>query len=110
MFKIGNRVLSALPSNSYRSIRPLTSGSDMVTSFWPRPSCFSFSKLQPKYLITPYDSQDMKVLVADQFAKQGLQEMENAGIEVTYDAELAGADLAAAIAEVQPEVLVVRST
>ena len=36
--------------------------------------------------------------------------MENAGIEVTYDAELAGADLAAAIAEVQPEVLVVRST
>ena len=52
----------------------------------------------------------MKVLVADKFSRQGLQAMENAGIEVTYDAELTGADLAAAVAKVQPEVLVVRST
>ena len=36
--------------------------------------------------------------------------MENAGIDVIYDAELAGDDLAAALTEVQPEVLVVRST
>ena len=50
------------------------------------------------------------MLVADNFAKKGLQEMENAGMDVLYDAELQGADLAAALAEVQPEVLVVRST
>ena len=52
----------------------------------------------------------MKVLVADQFSPAGMEEMKDAGIEVTYDAALQGDALAAKLAEVQPEVLVVRST
>lgn len=52
----------------------------------------------------------MKVLVADQFSPAGMEEMKSAGIEVTYDAALQGDALAAKIAEVNPEVLVVRST
>lgn len=39
-----------------------------------------------------------------------MEEMKNSGIEVTYDASLQGDALAAKLAEVGPEVLVVRST
>ena len=52
----------------------------------------------------------MKVLVADQFSPAGMEEMKSAGIDVHYDAALAGDALGAKLAEVQPEVLVVRST
>ena len=52
----------------------------------------------------------MKVLVADQFSPAGMEEMKSAGMDVHYDAGLAGDALAAKLAEVQPEVLVVRST
>ncbi len=52
----------------------------------------------------------MKVLVADQFSPAGMEDMKNSGIDVTYDAGLAGDALAAKLAEVQPDVLVVRST
>ena len=61
-------------------------------------------------MISPYDSQDLKVLVADNFDKRGLLDMENEGMEVAYNAGLEGQDLAAALAEEQPEVLLVRST
>ena len=52
----------------------------------------------------------MKVLVADQFSPAGMEEMKSAGIEVPYDAALQGDALTAKIAELNPEVLVVRST
>lgn len=39
-----------------------------------------------------------------------MEEMKSSGIDVTYDAGLAGDALAAKLAEVQPDVLVVRST
>jgi D-3-phosphoglycerate dehydrogenase len=52
----------------------------------------------------------MKVLVADQFSEDGIKEMQNAGIEVIYDHALNGESLTRALAEIQPNVLVVRST
>lgn len=52
----------------------------------------------------------MKVLVADQFSPAGMEEMKSCGMEVIYDASLQGAALAAKLAELAPEVLVVRST
>lgn len=52
----------------------------------------------------------MKVLIADQFSPAGMEEMKACGIEVHYDAKLNGESLTAKLAEVQPEVLVVRST
>lgn len=52
----------------------------------------------------------MKVLIADQFSPAGMEEMKASGMEVTYDSALNGPALAAKLAEVQPEVLVVRST
>ena len=48
--------------------------------------------------------------MADNFDKRGLLDMENEGMEVAYNAGLEGQDLAAALAEEQPEVLLVRST
>jgi D-3-phosphoglycerate dehydrogenase / 2-oxoglutarate reductase len=52
----------------------------------------------------------MKVLVADQFSKDGMKDMENNGMTVHYDAGLNGESLAKAMAEFQPNILVVRST
>ena len=52
----------------------------------------------------------MKVLVADQFSPAGMEEMTNAGMDVTYDAGLKDDALKEKLAEVNPEVLVVRST
>ena len=52
----------------------------------------------------------MKVLIADQFSPAGMEEMKASGMDVTYDSSLNGPALAAKLAEVQPEVLVVRST
>lgn len=39
------------------------------------------------------------MLVADNFDKRGLLDMENEGMEVTYNAGLMGEDLAAALAQ-----------
>ena len=52
----------------------------------------------------------MKVLIADQFSPAGMEEMKTCGMDVHYDSSLNGAALVAKLAEVQPEVLVVRST
>jgi D-3-phosphoglycerate dehydrogenase len=52
----------------------------------------------------------MKVLVADQFSEEGIKELEKSGIEVRYDAGLSGDTLTKALGEIQPNVLVVRST
>jgi len=52
----------------------------------------------------------MKVIVADQFSPVGLEEMKSAGMDVYYDANLNGDSLTAKMAEVNPQVLVVRST
>ena len=52
----------------------------------------------------------MKVLVADLFSEEGLKELANSGVEVHYDDKLNGDSLTKAMAEFQPNVLVVRST
>jgi D-3-phosphoglycerate dehydrogenase len=52
----------------------------------------------------------MKVLVADLFSKDGIEDLKASGIEVHYDANLNGESLAKAMNEFQPHVLVVRST
>jgi D-3-phosphoglycerate dehydrogenase len=52
----------------------------------------------------------MRVLVADKLAKGVTERLESLGCAVTVDAALQDDALAAALAEVQPEVLVVRST
>ena len=52
----------------------------------------------------------MKVLVADQFSSNGIDEMKSAGIDVHYDSALQGDALGAKLEELKPEVLVVRST
>jgi len=52
----------------------------------------------------------VKVLVADQFSEDGIQELKKSGIEVTYDANLSGDTLTKALGELQPHILVVRST
>ena len=53
----------------------------------------------PKLAISPYDTQELRVLVADNFDKRGILDMENEGMEVTYNAGLMGEDLAAALAQ-----------
>ena len=52
----------------------------------------------------------IKVLVADQFSEEGIKELQASGIEVAYDAGLSGDSLTKALGELQPNVLVVRST
>lgn len=52
----------------------------------------------------------MRVLVADKFETSGLTALENLGCEVTCDPDLAGETLVEAVAERDPEVLIVRST
>lgn len=52
----------------------------------------------------------MKVLIADRLAEFVLEGLRQAGMEVVSDPELAGESLARAIADVRPEVLVVRGT
>ena len=52
----------------------------------------------------------MKVLVADLFSEEGLKELSSMGVDVHYDDKLNGDSLAKAMAEFQPNVLVVRST
>lgn len=52
----------------------------------------------------------MKVLIADKFEQSGLTGLEACGCTVIYNAGLKDEALAAAIAETQAEVLVVRST
>ncbi len=52
----------------------------------------------------------MKVLVADLFSQDGLKELEQAGIDVIYDHALNGDSLKNAMAQHQPNILVVRST
>jgi D-3-phosphoglycerate dehydrogenase len=52
----------------------------------------------------------VKVLVADLFSEDGLKEMEQCGISVIYNHSLNGESLTKAMAEIQPNILVVRST
>src|SRR6185312_14082002 len=52
----------------------------------------------------------MKVLVADLFSEEGLKELEKSGMDVIYDHNLNGESLTKAMADHQPNVLVVRST
>ncbi len=52
----------------------------------------------------------MRVLVADQFERSGLDGLAAIGCDVVYDPALKDAALAAALAETRAEVLVVRST
>ena len=52
----------------------------------------------------------MKVLVADQFEQSGIDGLRAAGCEVVYEPALKDEALAAALAESQADVLVVRST
>ena len=52
----------------------------------------------------------MKVLVADQFERSGLDGLRAAGCDVVHDAGLKDEALSAALTETRAEVLVVRST
>jgi D-3-phosphoglycerate dehydrogenase / 2-oxoglutarate reductase len=52
----------------------------------------------------------MKVLVADKLAQSGLDELRSQGADISYDPDLAGDALVAAVAKEKPDVLVVRST
>lgn len=52
----------------------------------------------------------MRVLIADKFEKSGLDGLQSAGCEVSYQPELKDEALANAVGEIEPSVLVVRST
>ncbi len=52
----------------------------------------------------------MKVLVADKFPAQGLEELRRAGCEVVHDPDCAGPALTEAVVRTGAEVLIVRST
>ena len=52
----------------------------------------------------------MKVLIADQFEQSGIDAIAAAGCDVIYEPSLAEQQLADALAVMQPDVLVVRST
>jgi D-3-phosphoglycerate dehydrogenase len=52
----------------------------------------------------------MKVLIADLFSPVAIMEMQGAGMEVTFNKDLKEDSLKEALATMQPEVLVVRST
>lgn len=52
----------------------------------------------------------MRVLIADKFEKSGLDGLESAGCDVSYRPGLKDDALAKAVAEIEPSVLVVRST
>lgn len=51
----------------------------------------------------------MRILVADLFSPEGIEEMKKMGHEVVYEPKVVGADFVKKIAEVLPIVLVVRS-
>lgn len=50
------------------------------------------------------------VLIADLFSESSIEEIRNAGIHVEYNHALNGESLTKALSEIQPNVLVVRST
>lgn len=52
----------------------------------------------------------MKVLIADKFEESGIESLKEAGFEVIYNAELKDTALAAAVGELQADILIVRST
>ena len=52
----------------------------------------------------------MKVIIADQFSPQGMEELKEAGVQLIYDKDLNGETLKTALETEKPEVLVVRST
>ncbi len=52
----------------------------------------------------------MKVLIADKFEKSGLDSLEALGVDLTNEASLDGDSLTKALGELDPDVLVVRST
>mmetsp|Transcript_10087 Transcript_10087/g.10032 ORF Transcript_10087/g.10032 Transcript_10087/m.10032 type:complete len:195 (+) Transcript_10087:45-629(+) len=55
-------------------------------------------------------SKSIKVLIADQFSNDGINQIKDAGLGVTYDSSLNGETLTKALDEVKPNILVVRST
>ena len=52
----------------------------------------------------------MRVLIADKFEKQGIKELEDRNFEVVSEPSLGAEDLPGRMAEINPDVLVVRST
>jgi len=52
----------------------------------------------------------MKVLIADLFSAVAIMEMQGAGMEVHFNKDLNGETLTKALEELNPEILVVRST
>lgn len=52
----------------------------------------------------------MKILIADKFSSKAIEELRTLGNLVTYNAELSDGALTSALKEVEPNVLVVRST
>ena len=52
----------------------------------------------------------MRVLIADKFEKQGIKDLEDRNFEVVSEPSLGADDLPGRIAEINPDVLVVRST
>jgi D-3-phosphoglycerate dehydrogenase / 2-oxoglutarate reductase len=52
----------------------------------------------------------MRVLIADLFSKDAIEQMQAGGMNVHYNDKLAGEALDKALAEHNPQVLVVRST
>ena len=52
----------------------------------------------------------MKVLIADKFQAGGIEELKNAGCEVVFEPDTSADQMAGALADHQPNVLVVRST
>ena len=52
----------------------------------------------------------MRVLIADKFEQQGINELENRSFEVISDPSIGADDLPSRMAELNPDVVVVRST
>ena len=52
----------------------------------------------------------MKILIADKFSSKAIEELRTLGNQVSYNAELNDDALIAALKEIEPNILVVRST
>jgi D-3-phosphoglycerate dehydrogenase / 2-oxoglutarate reductase len=84
----------------------------MMTSLRNATSAMRFASTIRRFLNTNlHRNQDnMTVLIADAFSPAGMAELENLGMEVIYDKDLSGDSLKEAMATLQPDALVVRST
>ncbi len=54
--------------------------------------------------------QSLSILIADKFEQSGVEALRNLGCDVQVDADLTGEALPDAVAEINPDVLIVRST